>query len=362
MSRVMDVLGTESVNQTTNLYKCADRVSPGDEPKDITFIKELYIPFDVSNKAVYLRKNPFGVVIYRANIKPGNIYHAFDGKRLVVEVGCSTVIYIHINPAQRSKHHRIFIQSESAFSGDTTIRRDAATITKNTQHVETIVKYEMFFILGVLSTVSLASWLMITGSDVTVMYARNRAVGNAAKKLANTLFSELAEVKDYAPVLHKKIVEMIVAEGKNNAVGAVKELPATIVKDEKVQAQVAGVIFGKWAMPNGNPFNLWTVISVLLTQAAVNSVTKYGDAYLNSIDNRYKPIISEMQAVDPSNQASLKKPAHSLITLMQEVGVSVTVIEANTILSEISRNKDKAFKNLTSVTKAIVDFKKVAKK
>lgn len=70
MSRVMEALGAESVNASTDLYKCADRVSPGDEPKDITFIKEMYIPFDVSNKAVHLRKNPFGVVIYRANVKP----------------------------------------------------------------------------------------------------------------------------------------------------------------------------------------------------------------------------------------------------------------------------------------------------
>tara|TARA_B100000446_G_scaffold137825_1_gene130288 strand:+ start:800 stop:1876 length:1077 start_codon:yes stop_codon:yes gene_type:complete len=358
----MEILGTESVNASTNLYKCADRVSPGNEPKDITFIKEMYIPFDVSNKAVHLRKNPFGVVIYRANVKPGNIYQAFDGRRLVVEVGCRTVIYIHINPSQPSRHHRVFIQSESAFSGDTTIRRDAAIIAKNTQHIETIVKYEMFFILGVLSTASLSAWLMVTGADVSVMYAHNVVVGKAAKKLVNTLFTELAEVKAYAPVLHQKIVEMIIAEGEHNAVGAVKTLPETIVKDEKVQAQVAGIIFGKWAMPNGNPFNLWTVISVVLTQAAVKSVTKYGDAYLTAIDSRYQPIISEMKTVNPANKASLEKPARSLVALMREAGVSVTTLEANTILAEISTNSEKAFKNLTNVTNAIIEFKKVAAK
>ena len=99
-------------NRTENLFVCADRVSPGDEPKDITNQKDLYLPFDVKNKAVHLRNNPFGAVIYRNQVAAGNIYQAFDGKRLVLEAGCSTVIYIHINTSQPARHHRLFIQSE----------------------------------------------------------------------------------------------------------------------------------------------------------------------------------------------------------------------------------------------------------
>ena len=362
MGTAQSILGTKSVNDSTDLFECADRVSPGDEPRDITSIKELYLPFDVTNKAVHIRKNPFGVVIYRNKVAAGNVYRAFDGKRLVLEVGCDTVIYIHINPSQPSKHHRVFIQSEKAFSGDTTIRRDAAKIAHNTRHVETIVKYEMFFIMGLLSTVSLPAWVMVTGSDVTVMYARHKKVGDAAKTLVNKLSKELEEIKTYAPTLHAKIIELIIAEGQNNAIGATKKLPEIIVKDEKTQAQVAGIIFGKWAMPNGNPFSVWTVVSVVLTQAAVKSATKYSEAYLSAIDGRYKPLVEEMKSVDPNKPASLQKPAQSLIKLMAEAGVTVSQTEARTILSEISRNKEKSFKNLSNVSKAIEEFRKVTNK
>lgn len=349
-------------NKSQDIFKCADRVSPGDEPKDITAVKELYIPFDTTNKATHLRKNPFGTVIYKSQASAGKVYKAFDGKRLVVEVGCSTVIYIHINASQPKKHHRLFIQSERAFSGDTTIRRDAATIAHNTRHVETIVKYEMFFILGVLSTASLASWLAVTGSDVTYLYASKKVVGDAAKKLSSALMRELDEIEKYAPTLHAKIWALIIAEGSQNASNAVKMLPKTIVNDEKVQAQVAGVIFGKWAIPNGNPFNLWTIISTLLTQAAVKSVTKYGDAYLKAIDVRYKPTVEAMRQVDPMQPATLQKPASHLITLMRESGVNVSLTEANNILKEVANNKAKAYQNLSNIVKAITEFQQVAKK
>lgn len=362
MTTQQEALALKSVNSSIDIFKCADRISPGDEPRDITTIKALYIPFDSTYKAIHSRKNPFGVAIYRNKISAGGVYHAFDGKRLVLEVGCSTIIYVHINPKHLSKHHRIFIQSESAFSGDTTIRRDAAIISKNTRLVETIVKYEMYFIMGVLSTTTFAVWATVTGSDITVMYARNRKVGNAARALVEKLTKELSEIKSYAPTLHAKILELIVAESKSNAVGAAKQLPIIIVSDEKVQAQLAGVIFGKWAMPNGNSFSLWTIITVVLTQAATKSVTKYGEAYVSAIDGRYKHIIDEMKIVDPSRPETMQKPTQSFIRLMAEAGVTVSQTEARTMLTEISKNKDKSFKNLSNITQALDEFTKVTKR
>jgi hypothetical protein len=347
------------VNKSKNIFKCADRSSPGNEPRDITAYKELYLPFDTSLKATHLRKNPFGAVIYRNVVKAGTVYRSFDGKRLVLEVGCDTIIYIHINASQPQCHHRLFIQSESAFSEDTTIRRDAADIVKNTRHVETIVKFETYFLIGVLSTTSISAWLMVTGADVTYLYASKKATSDASRQLANNLLAELAEIGTYAPTLHNNIWALIIAEGKNNAALAGKQLPATIVEDEKVQAQVAGIIFGKWAMPNGNPFSAWTLISVLLSQAAVKSVTKYGDAYLKALNQRYKPIVDEMRSVNPMQPATLQKPALSLIKLMQESGVTVTYEESVKILLEVSRNKEKSYKNLVAITKAIDEFQRL---
>lgn len=349
-------------NKSVDIFQCADRVSPGDEPRDITSTKHLYLPLDTSNSSVQIRKNPFGAVIYKNTVQAGNAYQAFDGKRLVVEVGCDTIIYIHINPAQPAKHHRLFIQSEKAFNGDTTIRRDAAEIAKNTRHIETIVKYEMYFILGVFSTVSLAAWLTVTGADVTYLYASKRAVADSSRKLSKALLAELDALGTYAPTLQKKIWEMITAELVNNSSRAAKNLPRTIATDEKVQAQTTGIIFGKWAMPSGNPFSAWTIVSVLLVQAASNSILKYPDAYIQSLIDQYKPLLEEMRQVNPSQPATMQKPAATLIKLMKETGVTLTQNEAVSIFKEISQNKEKACASMTNVLKALSEFKRITNK
>lgn len=349
-------------NKSEDIFQCADRISPGDEPRDITSTKHLYLPLDTSNSSVQLRKSPFGAVIYKNTVQSGNAYQAFDGKRLVVEVGCDTIIYIHINPKQPAKHHKLFIQSEKAFNGDTTIRRDAAEIAKNTRHIETIAKYEMYFILGVFSTASLAAWLMVTGSDVTYLYASKRAVADASKKLSKALLAELEEMGGYAPTLQAKIWEMITAELVNNSSRAVKQLPRTIVTSEKVQAQTSGIIFGKWAMPTGNPFSAWTIVSVLLIQAASNSVLKYPDAYVQALVDQYKPLLDEMRQINPLQPMTLQKPAATLIRLMKETGVTLSQNEAITILKEVSQNKEKVYGSMANVLKAVMEFKRATNK
>lgn len=358
MSNVAEIIGTASVNRSENLFKCADRVSPGDLPVDITTIKEMYIPFVVTHKEIYIQRNVFGADIFRQEIRAGSIYDAYDGKRLVIEVGCKTVIYININQQHPEKHHRLFIQSDSAFSGDTTLRHVAAVVSNNTRHVETIVKYEFYFLMGVLSTVSIPVWLAITGSDVSYMIANKKTVANSSKKLAKSILIELSELKQYAPTLHQKILELIVAEASNTTASSVKRLPSTIINDEKTQAQVAGIIFGKWAIPNGNSFNAWTIMSVLLSQAAIKSVTKFGDAYIEALDTRYKEIAIELRAVELSNKATLQRPVKSLIAIMKETGVTISHNEARLILTEIGNNKAKAFKNLRNIARAIEDFRK----
>jgi hypothetical protein len=58
-------------NKSQNIFLCEDRISPGDEPRDITNTKHLYLPFKTSNSSTHLRKNPFGAVIYKAQSKLG---------------------------------------------------------------------------------------------------------------------------------------------------------------------------------------------------------------------------------------------------------------------------------------------------
>src|SRR5690606_29847948 len=101
--------------------------------------------------------------------------------------------------------------------------------------------------LGVFSTASWAAWLTVTGADVTYLYASKRAVADSSRKLSKALLLELEILGTYAPTLQKKIWEMITAELTNNSSRAAKNLPKTIATDEKIQAQITGIIFGKWA-------------------------------------------------------------------------------------------------------------------
>lgn len=155
---------------------------------------------------------------------------------------------------------------------------------------------------------------------------------------------------------------MITAELVNNSTRAAKNLPKTIATNEKVQAQTTGIIFGKWAMPNGNPFSAWTIVSVLLVQAASNSVLKYPDAYIQSLTDQYKPLLEEMRQVNPSQPATMQKPAATLIKLMKETGVTLTQNEAVSIFKEISQNKEKAYASMTNVLKAVSEFKRITNK
>jgi hypothetical protein len=350
----------QPVNRSEGIFKCADRVSPGDMPRDITSLKQRYLPLDVTRDAIHARRNPFGVVIYKSRVSAGNIYPSFDGRRLVMEVGCNTIIYILINQNLPAQHHRLFIQSDAGFSADTTIRRDASEIAHNTRHVETIVKYEMYFIMGVMSTLSVPAWLAVTGSDITYTYSRKKVMADAARALAKTILKDLDEIKTYAPTLHRLIWRMVISESNAVSYSAIKEVPSDVASNEKVQAQVAGIIFGKWSAPHGNPFNAWVLISTLLGQAVIKSSLAYPDTYLKILDARYKPLAQELQAVDASNPRTLVKPAQTLAGLMKENGVPISAEEMNSVIREIQRSPKNAYRNLSSIAKAIYEFKRVA--
>lgn len=361
MSSVAEILGTNSVNESENLFKCADRVSPGDDPRDISTIKEKYLPFDSAHSATFLRKNPFGVTIYRNETKAGNVYTAYDGKRLVLEVGCNTVVYIHINPSMPSKHHRLFIQSDAGFSADTTIRKDAAIIAYNTRHVETIVKAEMYFLMGMISTLSIPALIAVTGADITVTYARNRGKAESSGDLAKNLLAELEKMKKYAPTLHAKVWELIYAELENNVPRTAKRIPEDVVTDPKVQAQVSGILFGKWAFNASKGFTLWTVISTLLTQAAIKGSLQAPMSYMAALEGQYKPLLEEMKTVDAKNPATMERPARTLVRLMKESGVEISAAEAKAILREIQSHPQQSAQSLSNITKAIEKFQRTMK-
>ncbi|KPJ87078.1 MAG: hypothetical protein AMJ53_18745, partial [Gammaproteobacteria bacterium SG8_11] len=150
-------------NITVSTSVCENRDSYEHEPKDITFRINSYLPFEQTFASYKERKNIFGWTIYRRNLESGMIFPSFDGKRVVFEVGCNSVIYLLIHPnPQHTSHHRFFIQSTNGFVYDITERVMASEVVRKTAPMVKLVKYEMYFFMGMFSAMSFPMWLAVT--------------------------------------------------------------------------------------------------------------------------------------------------------------------------------------------------------
>lgn len=344
-------------NGTYQLTKICEARSEYPAPKNITHFLSSYLPFDDHNQQRLNVSNMLGMKIPDFVLKSGQVYDAYDGKRIIYEVGCNTVIYALVNPKGAS-NYEFYLQSMSGFVFDSTNRSVAAKVVKTTAPLKTIVKYEMYFLLGLMSVASLPALILVAGTDITVSGIFAKKKFDAGKKLSATLYEERENIAEYAPVLHSKIEQFIVAESKVKWSGFGKNLPETIVKDEKTQAQLAGVLVGK-ATLSPHAFTVWTAILTLLSTAAIKSVTKSPDAYAKTLDSKYRPLLEDIQSVDFNNPAAVASVAKRFRALLEESGVKVTETEAVQILREVYTNRDKLEVSLRNVSQALYQFKRV---
>lgn len=344
-------------NGTYQLTKVCEARSEYPAPKNITLFLSSYLPFDDHNQQRLSVSNLLGMKIPDFVLKSGQVYEAYDGKRIIYEVGCDTVIYTLINP-KGAANYEFYLQSMSGFVFDATSRSVAAKVVKTTAPLKTIVKYEMYFLLGLMSAASLPALILVTGTDITVSGILAKKKFDAGKKLSETLYAERQNIAEYAPVLHSKIEQFLVAESKVKWSGFGKKLPETIAKDEKTQAQLAGVLVGKAAL-SAQPFTVWTAAFTILSTAAIKSLTKSPDAYAKALDSKYRPLLEEIQSVDFNNPSAVVVAAQKFRSLLEESGVKITDAEAAQILREIYTNRDKLETSLRNVSQALYEFKLV---
>ena len=349
--------GNAPVDPNKKVFACEER-SPLDlRPIDITVTIPTYYPIDREYGYTVVRKNMLGMQLGKLNLSSGKIYPSFDGKRLVFEVGCKSVIYLLISNGNKN-HHRFFIQHRDGFVHDCTDRIWISEVAHNTRHVETIVKYEMYFLMGLVSTVSVPAWLIVTGSNAAYAVANNKAKVSAAKSLIQTLIAESDSIKSYAPTFHKKLWEFFESEADGNWNRYLKQLPVTVAKDEQVQGQLAGILFGK-ATVSPKSLTFWGAISTVLTQAVIKSVTKSGDAYVKVINQRYGPIIDGLRSNNWRNPAQSKAAAQKLMDLYRESGVTITLQESQAIIKEIMSNSSRIENSLKKIAEAINDYNRI---
>lgn len=337
-----------------NPFACLDRKSPAAGPKDISLLLFTYLPLDKDFSTVWEGKNIFKMTIHRQRLESGRVYRAFDGHRLIIEVGCQTIIYLHINPIAPT-HHKFLIESTEAFFSAVTAQVLAAEVARRTTGIETIAKYEIFFLLGMFSTLSLGAWLAITGSDITVTLATNKHKIDGFKELAKVFLSEMDNIKRYAPTFHRKLLEFISNEASNTARQTAKNLPGHVIRDEKAQAQVAGILYGKYALSAAS-FTVWTALATVLTQAVVKSATNVPATYMETLDQRYVSIVRDLRNVDWENPLELQVASQKMAKIFQESKVPVSSEEAKAIFIEVKSHPKELEKSIINIFNAVTTF------
>jgi hypothetical protein len=97
MAKMRDfTLGSDGSYQLVRV--CEQRESKGkDKPKNITPFLSNYLPFEDVNTQTLKVSNMLGMRLPSFILKSGQVYDSYDGKRLIYEVGCNTVIYTLIS-------------------------------------------------------------------------------------------------------------------------------------------------------------------------------------------------------------------------------------------------------------------------
>jgi hypothetical protein len=339
---------------------CNNRHVAGKDPKDITLTLRNYFPLDDFSQTRIKPSNPmYGKEIL---IKPGTVLSSYDGERLVYEAGCKTVIFLQLSPKNPKTHFKFFIQDQHQFLIDLTIRNVAARVTKATAPMVTLVKYEMYFLMGLVSTMSLPLLVATLSADATYEGLKIKLKYDAFKKLVKTLTEESEKIKGMAPTLHSKMMEFLEIEKTQNfnAKNTIKNLPKTIVTDEKVQAQVAGIFAGKFSVA-AKAVNAKALFITLLIQIGTKSVTKAFDSYLSPVNSRYKPLLEEIQGIDWADPKGAQQAATKVAHIMKESGVKLSADEILKIAKEVQSNNSNLNQSIVIINNAFNDFLKTKK-
>lgn len=195
----------------------------------------------------------------------------------------------------------------------------------------------------------------VTGADITYNAAVAIQKFKAVRKLLSDLSQTSEKVSAFAPTLHGKIMEYIYSELDPKVSQHFKQLPKTIAKDEKTQAQLAGNLVGK-ALLSPKALSGWSVLTTILSAIAIKSMTKTPQAYTEVYMERYKPIITELSSGNWANLDQKKQAVKRLVELLKESGVTISFDEMVQIFKEVANNPDKLKQALTDINQSFKEF------
>lgn len=338
-----------------------NRIHP--EPKDITDTLSRHLPLDDKRSDEIIERNLHGLILRTTKLDSGIIFSLKDHKRLVYEVGCDTVIYLHLSPTT-PKHYHFFIQPLEAFMWAVTTKDLASQVQSAAAPILKIAKYEMYFLMGMVSTVSIPALIAVIGVDMTYQGVVGHSKLIAGKELVKDLSTESSKLKSSTPTLHKKLNEFVTAETELNKgkMDRLKtKLPETIITDDKTQGMLAGALVGKATLAP-KAFTAWTAIFTILTSAATKSLTKSPEAYAKVIDDKYRPALDQLLNTNWDNAADKKLAAAQLVKVFRDAGVKVSETEALLIIKEVHNHPGEIQQSFIKLDRSFREFNKALKK
>lgn len=308
-------------------------------PRNITANIKQYRPFDEYNEQVMKPTNQLGWKLPEFTLKSGQVHAWHEDKRIIFEVSCDSVIFLKIS-AGAPDNYNFFIQDLNSFAYDITNGELAYQVAKQTSFIKTIVKYEMYFIMGVISAASIPALIMVVGSDILVSSAQAKSKMVSSKDLVETILNERERIKELAPTLHEKIEQFVLSQLKVDGDTLAANTLERIANDEKTRGQLAGALAGK-ATVSPKPFTAWSAIFTLLCTGFIKSAVNLPEGYVESVKNKHKPLVDEIEKIDWSNPKSAVGVTAQLLEMFRNSGVTVTSDEALAIVSEVKSNPSK---------------------
>ncbi len=197
--------------------------------------------------------------------------------------------------------------------------------------------------------------IVVTGSDITYNSSVALNKFNAVKKSSSDLSAHSQKLRSLSPTLYNKFMEFVESEKKVKWKEHGKQLPVTIAKDEKTQAQLSGILVGK-AVISPKALTGWAAFLTVLSSLAIKSVTKTPEAYGQVFKDRYQPIIKELIESNWANPQQKQKAAERLISILKESQVNLTRDEVYKIIGEVKGNSSELRKIIVDISKSINEF------
>ncbi|WP_431689403.1 hypothetical protein [Hahella sp. NBU794] len=337
-----------------SIFACNDKLSPVDEKIDITLMIQNFLPLDSTFSTGISWRNSFakGTIYF----KSGELWPSYDGERLILEIGCTTIIFLQSAPDNKKIHNRIFIQNISNFANDITNKRVYKRVHELTSPLKTIVKYEMNIMMGFISTAGIGAFLAVIGSSSIYGIAENQNIIFAYYELAKAITKETDLMISYAPTTRIVLLNFMVNERSLILKRTISETPGAVVKDEAVRGKVVGILYGKY-INQPKTFTMMGIVLTILTQGIINSFLQSPKALKIAIDKKYMGLISELKSLNMANPSDKKAAAQKVVKLFLEAGINIDERDAFTMLNELISHPSEFYSSFERLTTAFKEFK-----